>query len=62
MKPDNQARHDDSAGCVFVVEDESVVALGLKAMLAQIGRDCVHVFANAEEALARLDDLRPRSS
>jgi len=59
MKPDHQTSHGDSGGGVFVVDDESVVALGLQAMLAQIGRDRVHVFANAEDALARLDELRP---
>ena len=46
-------------GCVFVVEDETVVAMGLEQMLARLGLSNVHLFASAEEALDRLDELRP---
>jgi len=59
MKFDAQRNHGTPGGCVFVVDDESLVATGLPAMLAQIGRTSTHVFANAEDALARLDELRP---
>jgi response regulator NasT len=46
-------------GCIFVVDDESVVALGLEAMLQRLGARQVHVFSTAEAALERLEELRP---
>jgi response regulator NasT len=44
---------------VFVVEDESLVAVGLQSMLARLGYLRVRVFATAEEALAKLELERP---
>lgn len=44
---------------IFVVEDESLVAMGLKTMLIQAGHSDVHVFSRAEDALARLHVLKP---
>lgn len=49
----------DAIRAVFVVDDESLVAMGLKAMLEQLGFPAVHTFARAEDALARLDALKP---
>jgi len=59
MKPNREATHGDACAGVFVVEDEALVAMGLQAMLAQIGCDRVHVFSSAEDALARLEELQP---
>jgi len=57
VKPSENAER--ASKCVFVVEDESLVAMGLESMLRRLGHDRVHLFTNAEDALARLDELRP---
>ena len=44
---------------VFVVEDESLVAMGLARMLQRLGYVQIHVFPSAEQALTRLKELQP---
>jgi len=59
MNDTHEANHRNSGGGAFVVEDESLVAMGLQAMLVQLGHQPVHMFTCAEDALARLEELRP---
>ncbi|HOI54972.1 MAG TPA: response regulator [Phycisphaerae bacterium] len=49
----------EPAQCVFVVEDESLVAMGLQRILSREMKAEVHLFATAEAALAELERLRP---
>lgn len=56
---DRQPNAEMHGGCIFVVEDESLVAVGLRNMLGRLGHAEVHVFPSAEDALARLEELRP---
>lgn len=44
---------------LFVVEDESLVAMGLRSMLQGLGYETVHVFPTAEGALEQLATLEP---
>ena len=46
--------------CLFIVDDESLIRLGMENMLARQGSDPVYSFATAEDALAQLERLRPR--
>ena len=45
--------------CVFVVDDESLVAAGLASMVSRLTGGQVHTFADAEGALSRLEELKP---
>jgi signal transduction histidine kinase len=47
-------------GPVFIVEDDALAAMGVRAMLQTLGYGPLHVFASAEEALANLQVLHPR--
>lgn len=49
-----------TCGPVFIVEDDALVAMGIRAMVERLGHGPLYVFANAEEALANLELLRPR--
>jgi response regulator NasT len=49
----------DATRIIFVVDDESLVAMGLKSMLEKLGFAAVHTFARAEDALARLNAMKP---
>lgn len=55
----NQPEPAEITRSIFVVEDESLVAMGLRTMLGQLGHSNVHLFARAEDALARLEALKP---
>lgn len=46
--------------CLFIVDDESLVRLGLENMLNRQNNDPIYTFATAEDALAQLERLRPR--
>lgn len=59
MAADTQTEREEPDDCIFVVEDESLVAMGLKNMLIRLGHATVHVFSSAENALAQLAALRP---
>ena len=54
--PDSVRR---TCGPVFIVEDDALVAMGVRAMVEGMGHGPLHVFSNAEEALASLELLRP---
>ena len=58
---ETQTQAETLAGirCVFVVEDESLVAMGTKAMLEQLGLSEIRVFPNAESALDALEQEAP---
>jgi response regulator NasT len=49
----------EPAQCIFVVEDESLVAMGLQRILSRELKADVHLFATAEAALAELERLQP---
>ena len=55
----HQAEPAETIRDIFIVEDESLVAMGLRTMLSQLGHSTVHLFSKAEDALARLDALKP---
>lgn len=59
MSSEPAPRADQSVRSVFVVEDETIVAVGLKKMLARLGIPDVHLFTDAEAALEQLEELRP---
>lgn len=44
---------------IFIIDDESIVASGLKRYLAEAGYDKVHVFTNPVEAFETLKNLTP---
>jgi response regulator NasT len=46
--------------CLFIVDDESLIRLGLENMLTRQGGEAIYTFATAEDALAQLERLRPR--
>ncbi len=49
-----------AGGPVFIVEDDALAAMGVRAMLQTLGYGPLHVFSSAEEALANLEVLHPR--
>lgn len=64
MTTEGTERIEDAASApaemtVMIVEDETLVAAGLRAMLEQLGYRQVHVFSAAEPALEQLAQLAP---
>ncbi len=57
---DRSASENSPPRCIFIVDDESLVRLGLENMLTRQGSEEIYTFATAEDALAQLDRLRPR--
>ena len=45
---------------IFIVDDESLIRLGMENMVARQSPDPIYTFATAEDALAQLERLRPR--
>ncbi len=59
MTTEQPNRTPDAPSSAFIVEDESLVAVGLKNMLRRVGVGSVEVFPTAEAALERLADGEP---
>ncbi|MBN2584592.1 MAG: response regulator [Planctomycetes bacterium] len=59
MSGEHSDTSSDAVQRVFVVEDESLVAMGLERILRRELSAEVHLFATAEAALAELERLKP---